>query len=281
MKKYILILVFLLSSFPAMSQYILEVTISPDISPFLGDWFEDTKMITVRFESPQYTMPNLQLVVTVTGLEHGEILESRSSIFTAYQKMAVFFHGRDLITPSSVDLNSDIKSSFNQSNRLPDDNYTFCVEVYQGVDTSIATRCVPFFIRAVNPPILLQPTDNDTINIKYPFFQWTPVRTINKMDIKYRLKVCRKKDFQTPEQAMLSCTEQIFFKQDLSSPNTVMTTDAVQLEDGGTYIWQVEVYDKYGNPLGDNNGKSEIFQFTYHSLTTIDKNLKLDNEEEK
>ena len=37
----------------------------------------------------------------------------------------------------------------------------------------------------------------------------------------------------------------------------------VELESGKTYAWFIYCEDDMGNPIGENNGQSEIYAFTY------------------
>lgn len=249
-----------------------QIIITPNISPYIHEWTEESRMVSVQINNLGKTaIEQAQLIITVTGIEKGQVAEFRSSVFIIPANGNIVLYGKQLIDTPTLVMEESIKSNVATSSRIPDDNYTFCVDVIDIAQDSkeIATSCAPFFIRAVNPPILLQPSDNDTVNIKYPLFQWTPVKSINKLELRYRIIVCKKREYQTPQQTIESCTEQTFKKSDLISANVLMTTDAIQLEDGQTYAWLIEIYDKYGNPLGENNGKSEVFQFTYKSLESI------------
>jgi hypothetical protein len=266
--KTSLFIIFLLNG-NTFSQVLNRIIITPDISPYIHEWTEESRMVSVKIDNlGNREIPQAKLILTVTGMEKGNVAEVRSQVFRIPASGNIVLYGKQLFDPSTLVLDESVKSKVAASSRIPDDNYTLCVDVID-LDQDgkeIATNCSPFFVRAVNPPILLQPADNDTINIKYPLFQWTPVQSVNKLELTYRLRVCKKRDYQTPQQSLESCAEQTFVKLDMTTPNVMMPTSAIQLEDGQTYVWQVEIYDKYGNPLGENYGKTEVFQFTYKSL---------------
>ncbi len=270
MKKIFLIIILLNGNI--FSQVLNQVIITPDISPYIHEWTEESRMVSVKINNLGKTeIPQAQLILTVTGIEKGKVAEIRSQVFKIPASGDIVLYGKQLVDLSTLVLDESIKSKVTASSRIPDDNYTLCVDVID-LDQDgkeITTNCSPFLVRAVNPPILLQPADNDTINIKYPIFQWTPVKSVNKLELRYKLSVCKKRDYQTPQQSIESCTEQTFVKLDMITPNVMMPTDAIQLEDGQIYVWQVEIYDKYGNPLGENYGKTEVFQFTYKSLESM------------
>lgn len=273
MKKiFLIIILFNLLNGNIFSQVMNQIIITPDISPYIHEWTEESRMVSVKINNMGQTeIPQAQLLLTITGIERGSVAEFRSKIFKIPASGDVVLYGKQLVDPETLTMDESIKSKITATSRIPDDNYTLCVDVIDLEQDSkeIATSCAPFFVRAVNPPILIQPADNDTINIKYPLFQWTPVKSVNKLELRYKLTVCKKADYLSAQQAMENCTEQTFMKPDLLSPNVMMSTDAIQLEDGLTYVWSVEIYDKYGNPLGENYGKTEIFQFTYKSLESI------------
>ena len=56
----------------------------------------------------------------------------------------------------------------------------------------------------------------------------------------------------------------IHFNQEMITVTSLIYPVAgLPFKDGIQYVWQVQAFDEYHNPLGDNQGKSEVWTFTF------------------
>ena len=269
MKRLIFFGIFFYWTACAIAQNTLTIIIvSPDVSPFLSDWKEDPNMVFIRVDNVGGTeIPRALLSVTISGIKMGEVASFKSKEFVIPANGSVTLYGNDkLIDVKTVSFKADIEKKVAASNRIPDDHYDICTDVLDLSDDKIlSTTCAQFDIRAASAPVLLQPIDADVVTTKYPLFQWVPTRTTNRMEVLYTLRVFPLREFQTPVQSIESGTVRVFEKSDISVPSAIMTTEAIELEDGQTYVWQVQAHDRNREPIGENSGKSEVFQFMYLS----------------
>ena len=80
-------------------------------------------------------------------------------------------------------------------------------------------------------------------------------------EVTYHLKICEVLEGQTKEQAIEGYP---LHEADLVNQTSYpYPADAPDLDSGKTYVWQVQAKDPSGSPLGENEGKSEIWAFTY------------------
>ncbi len=269
----------LLLSVATAQNVLIAVTVSPNISPFISDWREDATALVVRINNPGgEEIPRAIIKLKVTGIRSGEVVDASSVEFSIPKNGNIALYGNGkLLDASSIVFIGDVKNTAMATNRIPDDQYDVCCDVWElPTERDIATSCAQFEIRAASPPYLISPYDGETVMTRYPFFQWTPSRTTNKIEVRYSIMVRPLRGFQEPEQALESGTVQVFDRSNLSIPNVRMTTDAMELEDGMTYVWRVQVRDKSGTPLGENDGKSEVFKFTYLSAENMHEKARQD-----
>jgi len=248
------------------------VTVAPNISPFISDWREDATMIYVRIDNVGGAgIERARLHVTVTGITYGLVIEANSLEFSIPENGSIILRGTDkLLDVKSVSFKGKTEKRIRATNRIDDDHYDICVDVIDlSSDEIISNSCAPFDIRAASAPVLLYPPDGEIITLKYPVFQWVPSRTTNKIEPRYSIQVRPLRQKQTPTQSLESATVEVFDKDNLTMPSVMLDTKAIELEDGQTYVWQVQARDRSGKPLGENDGKSEVFTFTYMSLETF------------
>lgn len=87
------------------------------------------------------------------------------------------------------------------------------------------------------------------------------------LDIRYKIKIVEIKDNQSPETAMK--TNPAWFEESNIMTNIFpYPVSAIEFADSGKYAWQIQSYGFSGNPLGENDGLSEIMSFMY-----IDKSI--------
>ncbi|MBK8521438.1 MAG: hypothetical protein IPL54_11420 [Chitinophagaceae bacterium] len=138
------------------------------------------------------------------------------------------------------------------------EGYTFKVET----NTSTAT-----------PPQLVAPVDAKTFaqnEMAAPVtFRWTPV-VPKPQSVKYRLKVWQLMQGQTGAQAMR--TNQPIVTKDVDNITQVVVngiyTGPCRPPYLCDYVWQVQAVDREDKPVGNNEGKSELWSFKIGDAVT-------------
>ncbi|MDZ7757740.1 hypothetical protein [Rhodohalobacter sp.] len=120
-----------------------------------------------------------------------------------------------------------------------------------------------FSVRYPSPPILISVPDQSTITTSTPIFSWTPVVSSIGGLFDYDFLLVPIFDGQTPLQAIESNRELAF--ETLPGRTTLpYTPEFLPLEDGGRYAWQITAKDPSERIPFQNDGKSEIYTFTYN-----------------
>jgi hypothetical protein len=171
------------------------------------------------------------------------------------------------------------------NNSLPSDDYTFCLQVVDAQtgdalseNPSNCTTCCPrFTVESVEPPYLQNPINEQAISLtRQPtnepiMFQWTPSSgSFVPNKIEYVLEIVEAG--QNANQAFLMGNVLVSkVVAGTQSIYTYKTTDP-PLEKNKTYAWRIRVQEKTGagRKAGynfQNEGKSEVFTFTYGETT--------------
>ncbi len=242
------------------------LTINPFPSPYISDWQTNPSSLgslSIFKDSRTPTQITLQISITLGGL--GEVFQGTSSPIAIPAVTNYFIDNTKIMRIANPSFpNSDLKTKSIQSGRLPEGEYMICINVLdQNGGILAANVCGNFTIVYPEPPHLVFPMNRDSLETtnKYPVFQWTPVFVPPAYQIKYFLKIAEVLLGQTPEQALAANVPQ-YENKNLTAPTFVYPIDALPLEPGKIYAWQVQAIDQNGLPPTQNNGKSEIWTFS-------------------
>jgi len=235
-------------------------------SPYVSDWEWNPKFANLTLnnrsgESVQVTLTlSITRKITYRFGRHQSILTGKSQPITLRPGLNTIY-SPELIDWGDVKYDTRIESNIVRTGRLPEGTYTICVGVIVGKKT-VGPECRDFSILYPNPPSLVFPADGDSISTPYPNFQWTPVIVPPDYQLTYHLKICELLPHQYPSTAIRSnypiYQDSLQFQTFLSYP-----LNAPALEEGKSYVWQVQAKDQYGYPVSSNGGRSEIWTFTY------------------
>lgn len=238
----------------------LDAIAEPYPSPFISDWQSTPGLfnLTVTNNSGNSLSINIRAEIIKEGelLGHGV---KRDIDLSAYGL-------RNIDNIDFLDLNSwsyanDISDQIMRSGRLPEGQYELCFTYFENRSPA-ARSCAEFAIVIPEIPDLLEPIDDMNVTESFPRFEWTPAFVPGNMEMKYRLIVCHNEINEDPNYSITkvpilnTITTENFLVYPVSSP---------PLEEGNIYVWQVQLLDKNSNPLGENNGKTEIGRFIYGS----------------
>ena len=132
-----------------------------------------------------------------------------------------------------------------------------------GGGSVLAVSTVTMQISYPQPPQPLSPEDGARVDAAYPTFQWQPVvASFPVSPVLYRLVIKRVQGTQTPEQAIRS--EPVWHEDVVRDVTSyVYPVQALPLEHGQRYAWQVEALDADEAPLAPEY-RSEVASFVHH-----------------
>ncbi len=249
------------------------LNINPYPSPYTSDWETNPSalgslVVTFNGDRLNYTV-FLDVKIFKTGKD--EVFHSVSNSLVLNQAMTVVDNTK-LVKFRGADYpDKDFKNKIEQSGRIPEGQYTVCVNINNADGITVSgNNCANFTIVYPEPPQLISPANGDLITQNtYPVFQWTPIFAHPSYQALYSLKVVELLPGQLPSKALSANVPQ-FQQSNITSSNLVYPIDALPMKDGETYAWQVQVLDQNGFPPTQNQGRSQIFTFTYRKpMVTI------------
>lgn len=135
---------------------------------------------------------------------------------------------------------------------------TLCVLSLQGIG------------QTVTPPILLSPSNGDTIQMLYPVFNWSAVSFPGGgVASRYEIRIVEVLSGQSPE-AAIQANPDWFSNLNVSFNTFAYTPAAPLLKKGSRYAWQVSVPYQYNQSRGEAQAtgntilKSEVFSFVFN-----------------
>ncbi len=124
--------------------------------------------------------------------------------------------------------------------------------------SELASASEQLTVDAQWPPMLLSPTDGDSIQYPNPVLSWTPAfSTYLSGSVTYRLRVAEILSGQTKQQAITANLPQ-YTENSVPMPLQIYPNTAQPLEAGKRYAWQVE-----GRMGSSSLGYSEVWEFCY------------------
>jgi len=248
----------------------LTSTVRFDASPYLSDWEIQQDMAWVDVAGFTDMPLSVFLQVTMTGERYGEVVRGRSVVFDLpageiFQRIS----SPDMVDWGTVRYAGELRSRTMRTGRIPGDVYEMCVAMMnQANSVELARDCTQFNILIPEPPNIIMPALEESISEPFPLFEWTPVFWLPDRSVEYHIRIVQVMDRQMPQDALRS---NIPLLEHQVTGNTQFTypLDAMSLEPGMTYVWQVQARDAEGAPVGENRGLSDIGVFNYQPLQEI------------
>ncbi|MFN4233844.1 MAG: hypothetical protein ACK4IK_03455 [Bacteroidia bacterium] len=206
-------------------------------------------------------------IKNMAGVRLIEVVSSPFSLSTGVNN----FIGKSLPIQRVVYANNPQANFIKTTGMLPSGAYVYCVRLTHHSSSDVLDEYCEDFISSFNPYInLISPFDKDTIATKYPLLTWVhsePFDLLSPNEF-FKLKVCEIKKGQSAETA-ISTNVPVYFKNHLTSHFVQYPTDAIDLEDGKSYAWQVQ-------RISQNNviTQTEVWSFVLKAEPDKDKDLK-------
>ncbi|OFY57121.1 MAG: hypothetical protein A2V50_04850 [Bacteroidetes bacterium RBG_19FT_COMBO_42_10] len=264
MNKFNRILLLLLNYFliclvPVNAQQLVIVNIQHP--PFNQLTIEDMwKLTLINTSTSTYTV---YLTGTLTESQAGLIATGLSTTFDLPPGTKVFTAANyKQLDPSIKYVNRDRKyeESVIRTGGFSSGEYEICVSVIQSRDKQeLGLQCIQQSVLMVSPPILISPENGEEIKVRNPNFLWTPVTGVK--DVQYKFKLVEVFPGQSLYEAMKS--NSLLYSTVLRQTTLTYSPNFPELQKGKEYAWQVQSLDINGNPIGFNNGLSEIAGFKF------------------
>ncbi|RJP63209.1 MAG: hypothetical protein C4539_16680 [Ignavibacteriales bacterium] len=262
-KRSVLVLLTLLLSTSSPQQWISSLTMSSYYPvPTISSWENNPGIATLTITNTGTESKEVVIFLKVTKKSVGEILSASSKTILFAAGESQVFQTMDYLDWNSIKYNASFKNIIVQTGNLPEGDYTTCAEVKQ-VNTMLSQSCADFAIILAGSPALSLPTHMSVINTTMPVLQWWQVEVPPPLLVDYKFKLCEMLPGQTPLKAVQS--NQPVYETVLTSQTILQyPPEALPLEEGKQYAWQVQAVSGSGSPSVvqfKTDGKSEVWSF--------------------
>lgn len=241
-----------------------RLIISPVLSSYIHEWERDPNQIRLSIVNISQSNLETGFEVTLKGRRTGLSFTSIGKKQSIRPGPQILFP-RDIFDFNTININTEEGRSVRVSRRLPDDDWELCVKMTIQSTNQVVTTCESFTLQFAVTPTLINPQNGEKISTRFPLFQWNSASMKPGIRISYRLKITEIMSGQSVRQAIES--NPMHFKQDdITVTSLIYPVAGLPFKSKSNYCWQVQAYDEYGNPLGDNDGKSEIWSFMYEEI---------------
>jgi hypothetical protein len=244
-------------------QWSLSVSVpNPYPSPFVSDWQGTPGIVNIVVDYAGNTPATVKLDYVATCTQHGEIATGVISGITFNGPQTVSKDNTHFMSSQNVHFNDAYKTQIIQTGLLPEGDYVLDVKLEDISGGVLDQKSAPFHIIGFTVPALTTPQNNSQVAVPCPTFTWTPVTSHPGFSAKYTLRICEVFSGQTAEQAM----NNVPFagpEPEITNLTTHIYGGIPSFVSGRTYAWRIQARDQTGRALGSNEGKSQVFSFTW------------------
>lgn len=239
------------------------LVVRPTPSPYLSDWSRDpgNAQLTVFYRGNASVDYRVEAVIVDRRRgELGRAVSPEQSVpFGPYSQL---FTSTTLVDWQAFDYDSRARDVAMRTGLLPEGDYQLCtrLRVVPG-GAQLVEACADFRVAYPDPPQLIAPAHHTGVLVPQPAFQWMPAQFAPGVTARYRLRIAHRLPSQAPQAALQSNVPQ--HEAEIEGvPFHLYPPDALPLEVGREYVWQVELLTPEGAPLGVGR-RSEIYSFRY------------------
>jgi hypothetical protein len=251
----------LLVAAPALAQWTLQVQM-PNVypTPYTSDWEQLPGIVNITVQYTGTEASVVQVQSHAVSVEHGDLAAGNSDSIVFSGPQTVHKDNRDFWSYHHITYDAQYRDKILQTGRLLEGTYDLYVKLIRvGTNESLAGGKVRFYILSFSAPSLIAPPNHDTVQVSFPAFMWSPATTHPGFMTYYGFRVCEMLPNQTPEQAINNIP--LYSTTVMNATTTIYPNAAPPLENGKGYAWRVQARDKNNIPIGDNDGKSPVFEF--------------------
>ncbi|MBO7597651.1 MAG: hypothetical protein J6T70_11470, partial [Bacteroidales bacterium] len=257
---------------PAQRNYPIRATVqyTPPYSLFLGDYATPKLIITLTGQdlldancpyklSISLECQNVQITTKPSYNPAPLYISGGQTIVLTGAELARYFDIQNL------DFHGITAAKYLQDGQLPEGFYRMNIKVLNYNDNRQIsnTAFVMFNARMGKPPILTLPKNKSLIppnqQVMPITFSWTP-KTVGAYQYRFEIWECAVPDI--PVQTVVSTVRPIH-TQTTFSPMLTIHPANLNMKPGTEYAWRITVEDPHNQQKFANQGRSEIFTFTY------------------
>ncbi len=244
----------------------VEVQLEPYPPAYVSEWQTRSDIIQVNVINNGSEALDLRAFLRIVGDERGQVLTAWSKPFRADPGELVPLASEELVDYNTAEYDEALKSQIFSTGRIPEDVYTVSVEIYRYENGQagelLAEGEAIGTVLTFSQPSLVSPPDGDVLPTRDVAFEWTAATEHPGFTVHYWLRIYEINPPQNPFEAVEA--NRPFFETELTDEvSLVYPEDAPEFLVGRQYAWLVQAVDDMGEPLGENDGKSEIWTFWY------------------
>ncbi|TVQ06157.1 MAG: hypothetical protein EA359_01550, partial [Balneolaceae bacterium] len=279
----------LLSGFSnaAQAQSTSQVTIVgiPPVlpSPFATDIENSfvTGQYQIIFNYTSFSAVPVDFIFDFTVLKGGQEIIAISSlpapftpgtyVFTSFFEELIFPQGANDVFQQ---LEGSIRNQIIQTGTVPEGSYSIRINARPVSQPNLVTIAgnAHFMVQYPSPPIPVSPANGSNVIMDIPIFAWTPVVNNAGIQMEYEFLLVEVIPGQSHLQAINS-NQEIALVTLMGNTTLPYTPDFLPLEENTEYAWQITARDAMGNVPLQNQGKTEIYTFTYKAAQDEDEML--------
>ena len=249
-----------------LGQVEVEVQLEPYPPAYVSEWESRSDILQVNVINNGAETLDLRGFLRIVGDEHGEVLTAWSKPFTVGPGEMQPLASEELIDYNTAQYDEALKSQILSTGRIPEDVYTVQIEIYSYQDGQqgelLAEGEAMGTVLTFSQPSLVSPMDGEVLPSRDVAFEWTASTEHPGFPVHYWLRIYEVNPPQTPFEATQA--NRTFYEKELvSEVSLVYPDDAPEFLVGRQYVWLVQALDEMGNPLGENDGMSEMWTFWY------------------
>lgn len=228
-------------------------------SPYYSDWETNPNIGSLTVVNGTGSTERVRVFFTITDRMNRVVVSGRSDPETIGPGAVAIYDSPYEIAGSTTH-DPELERIASRTGRLPEGDYTACAAVADGTGFVLDESCVDFFIAYPDPPFLLGPDDGARLTDADPLFEWTPSHAPPEYQVSYTVRIVEVLPGQLPGEALRRNIPH-YELRDAFTTAIRYPIDALALEPGTTYAWEVRALDPNGYPAAANDGRSEIWTF--------------------
>ncbi len=264
---------------PAAAQSVnVTLNILPPYSPYYADYSgTNAGKVLLLVQNMTDATQKIKLVGMIKG-DNGVMIATKAN-YVPMQPIILNPHEvrqlnglalKDVLNLNNLNVTGADKTKLVQSSRIPEGNYTFCVQASDYTTNALLSAsaplgCTTFSISYPEPPILINPMKGDQVTATTPqniVFNWVNPGVV-PIGTQYTIQLQQMPDVQADPNQVLNATSLYMLSQTISSTSYVYSLVNLGLQPGKKYAWRIIATDPLGITPFKNNGVSAASYFVY------------------
>lgn len=262
----------------------ISVNITPPYSPFYSDYAGiNASKVLLTLQNLTNTTKNIKLTGQLEG-DNGIRITTKSN-YVPLQPIVLNpnqvkqLNGlalKDIFDLNTLNVYGVDKVKLVQTSRLPEGNYTFCIQAVdmatnQVISSAAPLGCTTISITYPDAPILISPLDGTSLNATKPqsvLFNWINAGFV-PLGTQYILQLAEMPQSSTNPDQVLNGVSFPLINRTLSGFSYVLSPADPPLVIGKKYAWRVKAIDPTGKVVFKNNGISKASTFSYQTPISL------------